>query len=138
MNTQVLISGAGPTGLMMACQLQRYGIDTILIDKKAGITLRSKALAVQARSMEIYDQLGVIDTVLDQGFIAIAAKMLSQGKKIGELLLGQFGKGLSPFPFLFILEQSKNERILSDFYNNANGKHFGILVSTLTKTMDKK
>jgi len=49
MKTQVLIAGAGPTGLMMAAQLQRWGIDFIIIDNKDTITDKSKALAVQAR-----------------------------------------------------------------------------------------
>ena len=52
-HTKVLIVGAGPSGLMMAAQLLRYGIIPIIIDIKQGPTEESKALAVQARSLEI-------------------------------------------------------------------------------------
>ena len=52
MQTKVLIIGAGPTGLMMASQLARFGVDAIIIDQKSGVTTKSKALAVQARVME--------------------------------------------------------------------------------------
>src|SRR3569833_1779316 len=65
--TKVLISGAGPSGLMMAAQLLRYGVQPIIIDDKQGPTNQSKALAVQARSLEIYRQMGVIDKVLTDG-----------------------------------------------------------------------
>jgi len=55
-HTKVLIIGAGPSGLMMAAQLLRYGVQPIIIDSKEGPTNHSKALAVQARSLEIYPQ----------------------------------------------------------------------------------
>ena len=53
LRTKVLIIGAGPTGLMAACQLERYGVDYIIIDKKSGPTHESRALVVHARSLEI-------------------------------------------------------------------------------------
>jgi 2-polyprenyl-6-methoxyphenol hydroxylase-like FAD-dependent oxidoreductase len=54
-NTDVLIVGAGPTGLSLACQLVRYGIDFIIIEKNEGATPYSKAIGVQARTLEIYE-----------------------------------------------------------------------------------
>ena len=66
-HTQVLIVGAGPSGLMMAAQLLRYGIQPIIIDSKQGPTDESKALGVQARSMEIYRQMGLVDTIIKDG-----------------------------------------------------------------------
>jgi 2-polyprenyl-6-methoxyphenol hydroxylase-like FAD-dependent oxidoreductase len=56
MKTDVLIVGAGPTGLALAVQLIRYGIDFVIIDKKETTTPYSKAIGVQARTLEIYDQ----------------------------------------------------------------------------------
>ena len=120
--TNVLISGAGPTGLMLAAQLSRFGIDYILIDQKKGVTHRTKALGVHARSMEIYNQLGLIDKVMEEGNIAVAAVMGNNGKIVGELPLGRFGENLSAFPFLFILEQSKNEKILYDYIQSKDAK----------------
>src|ERR1700761_1420243 len=59
----VLVAGAGPTGLMLANWLVKLGVDVIVADGKPGPTRESRALVVQARSMEIYDQLEIGDTV---------------------------------------------------------------------------
>jgi len=55
--TDVIIVGAGPTGLSLACQLIRYGVDFVIVEKNEGVTPFSKALAVHARTLEIYEQL---------------------------------------------------------------------------------
>jgi 2-polyprenyl-6-methoxyphenol hydroxylase-like FAD-dependent oxidoreductase len=79
-HTSVLIVGAGPSGLMMAAQMLRNGVQPIIIDIKQGPTNQSKALAVQARSLEIYRQLGVID------------KIISGGKQAGGLAFNMGGE----------------------------------------------
>jgi 2-polyprenyl-6-methoxyphenol hydroxylase-like FAD-dependent oxidoreductase len=114
-NTEVLIVGAGPTGLSLACQLVRYGIDFVLIEKNAGITRYSKAIGVQARTMEIYEQLGVVEQALDRGQITGKIQIITGGKIRGGVDLSAMGEGLSPYPYLFILEQSKNERLLYEY-----------------------
>jgi 2-polyprenyl-6-methoxyphenol hydroxylase-like FAD-dependent oxidoreductase len=114
-NTDVLIVGAGPTGLSLACQLVRYGIDFVIIEKKAGVTTHSKALGVQARTMEIYDQLGIAPQAIAQGQIAGKIRMIAKGKICGEVDLSNMGQDLSPYPYLFVLEQSKNEQLLYDY-----------------------
>ena len=67
MTTDVLIIGAGPTGLALACQLIRYGIDFRIIDKKEATTPYSKAIGVQARTLEIYEQIGLADDLIALG-----------------------------------------------------------------------
>ncbi len=106
--TKVLIIGAGPTGLMAACQLRRQGIEVMIIDKKEGPTKESRAMVVHARSLEIYDQLGIVNEALLKGEIVRSAQFIVNGKKVRELHLGKIGEGDSPFPFLLMLEQSKN------------------------------
>ena len=69
--TDVLIVGAGPTGLMAGVVLNRRGVPAVVVDRKAGPTRESRALAVQARTMEIYDQLGLAETVLEGAFPAM-------------------------------------------------------------------
>jgi 2-polyprenyl-6-methoxyphenol hydroxylase-like FAD-dependent oxidoreductase len=121
--TDVIIVGAGPTGLSLACQLVRYGIDFVIIEKKAGVTTHSKAIGVQARTMEIYEQLGVVTQALvggaspleNLGQIAGKIRIIANSKVRGEVDLSAMGKGLSPYPYLFILEQSKNEQLLYDY-----------------------
>ena len=61
MDTDVLVVGAGPTGLMLANQLVRRGIRTLIIDRHAAPSIETRALGVQARTLEIYSQLGIVD-----------------------------------------------------------------------------
>jgi 2-polyprenyl-6-methoxyphenol hydroxylase-like FAD-dependent oxidoreductase len=114
-NTDVLIVGAGPTGLSLACQLVRYGIDFVIIEKKTGVTTHSKAIGVQARTLEIYEQLGVAPQALDRGQIAGKIRIIANGKVRGQVDLAHMGQYLSPYPYLFVLEQSKNEQLLCDY-----------------------
>ena len=110
--TDVIIIGAGPTGLSLACQFVRYGIDFVVIEKGDGVTLYSKALGVHARTLEIYEQLGLAQTAVDQGTIAGKVRLLEKGKIVGEVDLSSIGEGLSAFPFMLVLEQSENELLL--------------------------
>src|SRR5476651_2605823 len=114
-HTKVLIVGAGPSGLMMAAQLLRHGVQPVIIDSKHGPTNHSKALAVQARSLEIYRQMGVVDKVVANGRQAQGAILNNDGKEEASLSLYNIGQGLTPFPYILMYEQSKNERLLLDY-----------------------
>jgi 2-polyprenyl-6-methoxyphenol hydroxylase-like FAD-dependent oxidoreductase len=114
-HTKVLIVGAGPSGMMMAAQLLRYGLQPLIIDSKDGPTTHSKALAVQARSLEIYRQMGVIDKVLANSKPAQGVTFNHNGKQQAHLSLNNVGQGLTPFPYLLMYLQSKNERLLLDY-----------------------
>src|SRR5215813_8475602 len=118
MNTDVLIIGAGPTGLSLACQMLRYGIDFAIVEKKEAITPYSKAIGVHARTLEIFDQIGLADEAVRQGTLAQSARLLIDGEVRGELKFGDVGRGMSPFPFVLMLEQSKTERLLYDYVQN--------------------
>ena len=65
--TDVLIVGAGPTGLMLANQLGRRGIRARIIDRHAGPARETRALGVQARTLEIYSKLGIVERALELG-----------------------------------------------------------------------
>ena len=67
MNTEVLIVGAGPTGLMLANQLARRGVRMLIIDRHSGPALQTRALGVQARTLEIYAKLGLADRAIETG-----------------------------------------------------------------------
>jgi len=113
-HTKVLIVGAGPSGLMMAAQLLRHGVIPVIIDSKHGPTDQSKALAVQARSLEIYRQMGVMDKVLPGGKQAGGVSYSLNHDKLIDLSFANIGASQTHFPFVFLYQQSKNERMLLD------------------------
>ena len=121
LHTKILISGAGPTGLMMACQLKRFGVDCIIVDPKAGPVKESRALAVQARTLQIYEQMGIAQAALQKGVQARHGYIIIREKKVQELSFENLGAGLSAFPFFFILEQDKNEEILYEHLKTSGG-----------------
>ena len=120
-HVDVLVVGAGPTGLMLANWLQRFHVRVVTIDSKTGPTRESRALVVQARTMEIYDQLGIADTVAAEAFAARRVSPGFEAHSFGSLPVGQLGTGLTPFPRLFVLEQSKTERILVEHLGTLEG-----------------
>ena len=119
--TQVIIVGAGPTGLSLAAQLLRYGINFVIFDLKAAVTDLSKAMVVHARTLEIYDQLGLAQTAVADGEIVQQVNLMHDGNIAAHLDFSSFGGQLSPFPFFLVYEQSKNERLLYE-YLQRNGK----------------
>jgi len=114
-HTKVLIVGAGPSGLMAAAQLLRYGIQPLIIDNKQGPTSHSNALAVQARSLEIYRQLGISDKVVQNGKQGAGIIFTEDGKEKAKISLTNAGKGQTPFPYVLMYQQYKNERLLLDY-----------------------
>jgi 2-polyprenyl-6-methoxyphenol hydroxylase-like FAD-dependent oxidoreductase len=112
--TQVIIVGAGPTGLSLATQLLRYGIDFIIIEKNEKTTPFSKAIVVQARTLEIFKEIGIAEKAISEGRITIAVNLFYKGKQKAAVKLAALGNGLSPFPFALSLEQSKTEKLLVD------------------------
>jgi 2-polyprenyl-6-methoxyphenol hydroxylase-like FAD-dependent oxidoreductase len=111
-DTDVLIIGAGPTGLVLALWLAHFGVRVRIVDKMADAGTTSRALAVQARTLEFYSQIGLADTVVERGRKTIAANLWVAGKRAAHAVLGEMGVGLSPFPFALIFPQDEHERLL--------------------------
>lgn len=122
--TDVLIVGAGPTGLALAVQLVRYGVDFLIIDTKETTTPFSRAIGVQARTLEIYDQIGLADKLVSLGHRAEKAKFLKGGAVLGEANLSELGVGQSPYPFVLLVEQGLHEELL---YNHLKGNGHDVL-----------
>jgi 2-polyprenyl-6-methoxyphenol hydroxylase-like FAD-dependent oxidoreductase len=114
MDTDVLVVGAGPTGLMLANQLARRGVRVLIIDRHAGPSLQTRALGVQARSLEIYAKFGIVERALELGRRGTGANIWAQGRKMARVPLGDAGRNLTPYPFILILGQDDNERIMGD------------------------
>jgi 2-polyprenyl-6-methoxyphenol hydroxylase-like FAD-dependent oxidoreductase len=118
MDTDVLVVGAGPTGLMLANQLGRRGVRALILDRHAGPSLQTRALGVQARTLEIYSHLGIVERALELGKRATGANMWAHGRRVARVPLGDIGRDLSPYPFLLILGQDDNERLLGEALRN--------------------
>ncbi|QQS52092.1 MAG: FAD-dependent monooxygenase [Bacteroidota bacterium] len=112
---EVLIAGAGPTGLMMACQLAIHQIPFRIIDKKSHPSTYSGALIIHARTMEIFDQMGIAEKALQETILANDLSVVFNGVKKAHVSLRDIGQGLSKFPNLHLIEQSKTEQLLIDF-----------------------
>ncbi len=92
LDTDVLIVGAGPTGLMLANQLARRGLTPLIIDRHAGPARETRALGVQARTLEIYEKLGIVDRALELGKRGTGANLWADGKRRGRVPLGDAGR----------------------------------------------
>ena len=114
MQTDVLIVGAGPTGLMLANQLARRGVRVLIIDRQAGPSRETRALGVQARTLEIYSALGIVERALELGTPGRGANLWANGRRMARVPLGDAGQGVTPYPFIHILGQDDNERIMGE------------------------
>ncbi len=118
-DTDVLIAGAGPTGLVLALVLQRLGVRVRVVDKVAEPGTTSRALVVHARTLEFYRQLGIADDVVQQSLEFAAANLWVHGSKRGRIVLGAIGAGVSPYPFMLVYPQDQHERFLIDRLKDA-------------------
>ena len=110
--SDVLVVGAGPTGLVLALWLAKLGVDVRIIDKTAEPGTTSRALAVQARTLELYSQLDLAGEVVARGHKDPAVNLWVRGKKAARLPFETVGEGLTPYPFLHIFPQDQHERLL--------------------------
>jgi 2-polyprenyl-6-methoxyphenol hydroxylase-like FAD-dependent oxidoreductase len=112
LRTDVLIVGAGPTGLVLALWLTKLGIKVRIIDKTAEPGTTSRALAVQARTLELYRQLNLSDEIFKRAHRTPAVNLWARGKKAARVPFETVGAGLTPYPFLLVFPQDEHERLL--------------------------
>ena len=112
----VLVVGAGPTGLTVANELARHGVAVRIIDREPAPPITSRALVVQPRSLEIFDDMGVIDEAIAAGNPATALTITFKRKKvrmdIAGLLTGR--RNHTAYPALRTLSQHDTERMLTE------------------------
>lgn len=116
-NLPVLIVGAGPTGLMMACLLAREGISFRIIDRKKELTSASNATWIQTRTLELLDQLGIVDRFIRIGHPCDGINLYTDGKFLSKLSLKTID---SNYPFILMLPQSKTEKLLETYLKELN------------------
>jgi 2-polyprenyl-6-methoxyphenol hydroxylase-like FAD-dependent oxidoreductase len=108
----VLIVGAGPTGLVLALRLARHGVRLRIVDKNSGPGQASRAMAVHARTLEFYDQLELANDVIGRGIRINRLHLRESGHERASVSFGDLGGDLSPFPFVLCFPQDDHERFL--------------------------
>ncbi len=115
----VLVVGAGPTGLVLAGELLRRGVAVRLVDKASRPTDQSRAIAVHARTLEIFDELGIAASLIDRGVAAEGVTMMSGGVEIASL---DFAGLPTKFPFALCVSQVETEAVLTDLLRARGGE----------------
>jgi 2-polyprenyl-6-methoxyphenol hydroxylase-like FAD-dependent oxidoreductase len=110
--SDVLIIGAGPTGLVLTLWLTKLGVKVRIVDKTAELGTTSRALAVQARTLELYRQLDLADAVVERGHKVPAVNLWVKGEPAARLPFETVGSDLTPYSFLQIFPQDQHERLL--------------------------
>jgi 2-polyprenyl-6-methoxyphenol hydroxylase-like FAD-dependent oxidoreductase len=108
----VLIAGAGPTGLVLALWLTKLGVRVRIIDKVAAPGTTSRALAVQARTLEFYQQIDLAQAVVDRGHKVAGLNLWVKSARAARVPIENLGQGLTPFGFPIIFPQDEHERLL--------------------------
>ena len=110
--SDVLIVGAGPTGLVLALWLTKLGVRVHIIDTTAEPGTTSRALAVQPRTLELYRQLDLTEAVVARGHHVPAVNLWVKGEATARISFESVGSDLTPYPFLHIFPQDQHERLL--------------------------
>jgi 2-polyprenyl-6-methoxyphenol hydroxylase-like FAD-dependent oxidoreductase len=107
----VLVVGAGPTGLALAAQLRAYGARFRIVDRALDRAHESRALAIQPRTLEVLADLGVSDELVRHGNRAVRVK-LHFGHRVALVQLFDIGVSDTQYPYLLFISQAQTERIL--------------------------
>jgi 2-polyprenyl-6-methoxyphenol hydroxylase-like FAD-dependent oxidoreductase len=110
----VLIVGAGPTGLALAAQLQLLGARFRIIDRALDRARESRALAVQARTLELFDTIGLGESLVSRGRTSTRLVLHFGARVIATVQLGDIGATDTRFPFILFVSQTETERLLAD------------------------
>jgi 2-polyprenyl-6-methoxyphenol hydroxylase-like FAD-dependent oxidoreductase len=130
-DTNVLIAGAGPTGLVLALWLTKQGVPIRIVDKGAEPGTTSRALAVHARTLELYRQLDLDGPVVEKGYTVPGARLWLGGKEEARVPFEKIVSDLTPYGFLHIFPQDEHERLLIDHLEKS-----GVTVERSTELLD--
>jgi 2-polyprenyl-6-methoxyphenol hydroxylase-like FAD-dependent oxidoreductase len=127
-SVDVLVVGAGPVGLTMACELARRGVRCRIIDKAAAPASTSRALAIFPRTLEIFEMMGMIGPVLEAGHQLSGVAIYNRSGQIGHI---GFSNLPSRYRFAVGLPQSETERLLTEHL-----KGYGVVVDRGKELLD--
>ena len=130
-STDVLIVGAGPTGLALAVALRQAGIDHLLIDRLAEGQNTSRAAVIHAHTLEVLEPLGVVGELIGRGLKIERFALRDRDRALLQL---HFGKLPSAYDFMLMLPQDVTERVLADRLTALGGTvHRGVTATAVTQ-----
>lgn len=134
-HTPILIVGAGPSGLVMACELQRRGVKFRFIEQKEEPIHTSNATWIQPRTLEILDLMGLVGPFLQKGNICHAMQFYVQGREAFQLPFDQLP---TTYPFALMVPQSWTEKFLTHHLESQGGAiERGVTLSGVTLQGDQ-
>jgi 2-polyprenyl-6-methoxyphenol hydroxylase-like FAD-dependent oxidoreductase len=107
----VLIVGAGPVGMTLALELERFGLSCRIVDKTSAPTDKSKALVVWPRTLELFDRASIAEDLVAAGFWAKGATMYGNGKRLVHVNIHRHD---TAFPLPLMIPQNETERVLNE------------------------
>lgn len=116
--TDVLVVGAGPCGLMLAGELLRHGVTCRIVDQAAAPAVESRAIGVHARTLEVMEDVGVADELVEHGRRAHGANVWIGGRRSAHIVFDELE---SRYPFILMIPQSKTEAILTALLGRRGG-----------------
>ncbi|MDN3272417.1 FAD-dependent monooxygenase [Streptomyces sp. MA15] len=122
-DTSVLIVGAGPTGLTLGIDLARRGVPALVVEREDGLFPGSRGKGLQPRTMEVFDDLGVLDRVRAGGGRYPVGMLWRDGKRLGEHHLADPVEPTEEAPYEgWMVPQWRTQRILLDRLEELGGK----------------
>jgi 2-polyprenyl-6-methoxyphenol hydroxylase-like FAD-dependent oxidoreductase len=135
---EVLVVGAGPSGLMTAVLLARQGVRVRVVDKNDGPATESRAFAVQARTVELFRNIGLADELLRRGVVATGVSFHIKGKLVGGLNFDRARAATAPYQFILMAPQAEIEALLlADLARHGVTVERGTRLVSLSQTDDQ-
>ena len=113
-DTDIVIVGAGPTGLSLGAVLGSFGVRARIIDRALDRAHESRALGVQARTLELLQSLGLGDALVARGNSSAHVMLHVEGRVAVEAELGTFARADTKYPFVLFVSQAETERLLGE------------------------
>jgi 2-polyprenyl-6-methoxyphenol hydroxylase-like FAD-dependent oxidoreductase len=114
-----LIVGAGPTGLALATQLHLFGARFRIIDRQLDRGRESRALGVQARTLELLQTLDLGERLAARGNTGTRLRLHLEGRAVAKVTLGDIGAADTRFPYILFVSQAETESVFHEYLRSA-------------------